>query len=167
MRSTLGTIAAIGLSLTPSPVPAEMQEWRPDLIAKYESTGGQNVPNWKFDGVRGPHSAGGACQMLTSTYLPVAKSIDIDIEKFPVLGTLNEFDQWRVCWKLWSTKGYEPWTCCNTRLKKVLSGDSVNVTRHAPVNKRKTDQPPEQADAFLTRFSASSDIYHVMPIASR
>src|SRR5215471_16846572 len=119
MRPTLWLVAVTIMGL-PSIASAQTTEWRPDLIAKYESDGGKNEPNFRFDGVYGRHSAGATCQMLTSTYLSVAPTIDIDVVKFPVLGTLDEFTQWRVCWKLWSIRGYEPWTCCNPKLRRAL-----------------------------------------------
>lgn len=145
--------------------------WRPDLIAALESDGGKNIPNWKFDGAYGPHSAGGVCQMLTSTYLGVAPTIDIDVAKFPVLGTLDEFTQWRVCWKLWTMRGYEPWTCrgCNSKLRNVLENRGLAPSRperhhEAPravttQTSGKAPEPQSRVEWYSARLAASSDVY--------
>jgi hypothetical protein len=176
MATALATLTVL---MTPAIASAQASDserhdtfpWRPDLIAAYESEGGQNVPNFKFDGPYGTHSAGGVCQMLTSTYLGVAPTIDIDVVKFPVLGTLDKFTQWRVCWKLWSLRGYEPWTCsgCNSKLRKVLESHGIEHARHegrheaaraVATTSGKSPEPQTRIEWYSARLAASSDVYH-------
>jgi hypothetical protein len=176
-------VAAVLMQLACSPSFAD--EWRPDLIAMYESAGGQNIPNFRFDGPRGPHSAGGVCQMLTHTWERVAPTIDIDIAKFPVAGAATEFDQWRACWKLWATEGYGPWACYNAKLREALAtegygpwtcyngkirealarrGMGASPARRVPSVKPTKEELPSPSDdkvsVFSTRLAANSDVYH-------
>jgi hypothetical protein len=169
MKAPLALTVLIALASTP--VGAQTTEWRPDLIAAYESDGGKNVPNFLFDGPGGTHSAGGVCQMLTHTWQRVAPSIDIDIIKFPVAGSAPEFMQWQACWKLWSVEGYAPWTCCNAKLRRVLQQggpDPSPTERRAstvvPANEKLRSAAAGRVAAFNERLSASSDVYHAMPI---
>jgi hypothetical protein len=147
--------------------PSFADEWRPDLIAMYESSGGQNIPNFLFDGVRGTHSAGGVCQMLSQTWKWIAPTIDIDIVKFPVAGAASEFDQWRACWKLWDVEGYRPWTCCNAKLRQALEREGVGAspTRRVPSANQTKEKPQAPGAAkvasYNARLMASSDVYHV------
>lgn len=104
-----------------APLPALAQEWRPDLIARYESDGGRNVANFLYDGPNGHYTAGGVCQMTDTTWRRIAPTIDIDIDKFPNAGSASEHMQWQACWKLWSIDGYSPWTCCNKKLRQALA----------------------------------------------
>lgn len=151
--------------------------WRPDLIAAYESNGGQNIPNFRFDGVRGTHSAGGVCQMLTHTWERVAPTIDIDMVKFPVAGAASEFDQWRACWKLWSMEGYVPWTCCNTKIRAALERAGVDAVPPRRVQSAtasrsgaarsvatqasgKSPETQSRVEWYSARLAASSDVYH-------
>jgi hypothetical protein len=158
----------------------QITEWRPDLIAKYESEGGQNLPNYLFDGPYGKRSAGGVCQMLTRNWVSIAPTIDIDLEKFPVAGTATEFDQWRACWKLWVRDGYGPWTCCNAKLRRALEAGEVRSVSQQPVPPRpsrvvaaasvrpqRPAPPPDRIAAFNARLAASSDVYNAMPISFR
>ena len=105
--------------------------------------------------------------MLTSTWLRVAKSLDIDTAKFPAAGAADEFTQWRACWKLWSVEGYTPWTCggCNNKLRKVLGTSDVakRLEEMPPAEKPKHEMT--RVEAFNARLAASSDVYSAMPIA--
>ena len=177
--------AAVALVLTAGGVAAEethqdaaaVEQFRNGpgrTIAAFESEGGKNIPNFMFDGPKGRRSAGGPCQMLTSTWLRVARMIDIDVEKFSVSGAADEFTQWRVCWKLWTLEGYNPWTCdgCNSKLRHLLRSNGESPV---PVRREATAPPPKQAvaekppvdepkvSAFFARLSASSDVYNAMP----
>jgi hypothetical protein len=162
------TIGALVMGL--ASVPSFADEFRADLIAKYESGGGQNIPNWKFDGPWGRYSAGGVCQMLTHTWERVAPTIDIDIVKFPVAGAASEFDQWRACWKLWTLEGYGPWTCCNVKLRQALDRGGLETAappRRTPPSqqiKEKSAAPPEndRVALYSARLAASSDVYNIM-----
>lgn len=162
MRWTPVVAALMALAGSPS----FADEWRPDLVAMYESEGGKNIPNFKFDGPRGTYSAGGVCQMLTHTWQRVAPTIDIDIVKFPVAGAAPEFDQWRACWKLWSVEGYSPWTCCNAKLRQALErrGTDAPPIRRVPSTMATKEKRPEPSDdkaaAFRARLAANSDVYH-------
>jgi hypothetical protein len=160
----------MALACPPTVARGQTDEWRPDLIAKYESSGGQNIPNWKFDGPQGRHSAGGVCQMLTHTWERVAPTIDIDIVKFPVAGAASEFDQWRACWKLWTLDGYDPWTCCNSQLRAVLQhGETISAatvrrssTAAVVVRGRKLADPnDDKVSVAAARLTANSDVYHL------
>ncbi len=103
--------------------PLFADEFRADLIARLESEGGQNIPNYLYDGPNGKHTSGGVCQMNNPTWRWIAPTIDIDLEKFPVAGAASAHQQWQACWKLWSLRGYDPWTCpgCNPKLRKALA----------------------------------------------
>ncbi len=152
----------IGLACAPS----FADEWRPDLIAMYESSGGQNIPNYRFDGVRGPHSAGGVCQMLTHTWEWVAPMIDIDIQKYGVAGSAPVDVQWQVCWKLWTIRGYDPWTCCNPKLRQALARrgmDAAPIRRVASVTsirEKPAGSSEDRVSSFSARLAASSDVFH-------
>jgi hypothetical protein len=158
MRSTATLAVLMGLACAPS----FADEWRPDLIAMYESSGGQNVPNFRFDGPRGPHSAGGVCQMLTHTWERIAPTIDIDIVKYPVAGSAPEFDQWRACWKLWSVEGYSPWTCCNAKLRQALArrGMDASPVRKVSTKEKRAEPSDDKVASFSSRLAANSDVYH-------
>lgn len=136
---------------------------RIDLIKKYESAGGQNIPNFLFDGPYGRHSAGGVCQMLTSKWQRIAPTIDIDIVKFPVAGSAPEFVQWQACWKLWATEGYVPWTCCNAKLRQALAAhESTPAVRPAHNTKEASPKNPEpirdKVAVYNDRLAASSAV---------
>lgn len=157
----LATVLA--LLLSPVFAAAQVTEWRPDLVAAYESEGGKNIPNFKFDGVRGTYSAGGVCQMLTHTWERIAPTIDIDIVKFPVAGAATEFDQWRACWKLWSVEGYRPWICCNDKLRHALAGrvtDAPTPIRRATAE-TKAKPIDDRVAILMSRLAANSDVYHL------
>ncbi len=147
----------VALILALSPTIGVAGEFRADLIARYESEGGQNVPNFRYDGPNGKYTAGGPCQMTNTTWRRIAPLIDIDITKFDVAGAASEFDQWRACWKLWSLEGYKAWTCngCNPKLRKALadageptaSPGAVAVRRPA-VEQAKVIEAPHDWDVF-------------------
>ena len=118
-----------------APALAQDLPWNPTLIAKYESAGGRNLPNFEYDGPYGRHSAEGPCQMLRSTWLEIAPTVDIDIVKFPTAGAAPEHQQWQACFKLFAMRGYDPWSCCNERLRKALA---LPAPRHRP------DTPPHR-----------------------
>jgi hypothetical protein len=150
------------LTSAPGVALGQTDEWRPDLIAKYESEGGQNIPNFRFDGPQGPHSAGGVCQMLTHTWERIAPTIDIDVAKFPVAGAATEFDQWRACWKLWTVEGYTPWICCNARLRQVLGRRGVDATPTRKTSgERRADSIDDKVAVLGARLTANSDVYHL------
>lgn len=166
MRAATTVATLVVLACAPSFARGQTAEWRPDLIAMYESSGGQNVPNYLFDGPGGTHSAGGVCQMLTHTWETVAPTIDIDVVKFPVAGAASEFDQWRACWKLWTVAGYRPWTCCNAKLRQALDRQGTDhspirrVPSVAPTKEKSVEQSDDKVTAFSARLAASSDVYH-------
>jgi len=116
-------------------------EWRPDLIARYESDGGRNIPNFRYDS---RHTAGGVCQMTDETWREVAPTVDIDLTKFPNAGSASEHQQWQACWKLHALRGNQPWTCCNAQLRKALNSPSPpeqtardsSIPRNAPIAAR-------------------------------
>lgn len=170
-RSTATLATLVASIVLPAFAPAQTSEWRPDLVAAYESDGGKNVPNFAFDGPTGTHSAGGVCQMLTSTWLRIAPTVDIDVAKFPVAGAAPEFEQWRACWKLWSVEGYAPWTCCNARLRRALGNETASIGRRATSASSSKEKPAERpknaAELFYDRLAAPSDVYHAAPIALR
>ncbi len=137
--------------------PLFADEFRADLIARYESDGGRNVPNFRYDGPHGKFTAGGPCQMTNTTWRRIAPLIDIDITKFDVAGAASEFDQWRACWKLWSVDGYKPWTCdgCNPKLRKALAqaGEPTGApgavaVRRPAAEQAKASEPPHDWDVF-------------------
>jgi hypothetical protein len=148
-------IAALIVALAPAVAVAD--EFRADLIARLESDGGQNIPNFRYTGPGGKYTAGGVCQMTNTTWRRIAPLIDIDITKFDVAGAASEFDQWRACWKLWSLDGYKPWTCdgCNPKLRKALAqaGEPIGApgaapARRAAVEQAKVIEPPHDWDVF-------------------
>lgn len=181
MATALATLTVL---MTPAIASAQASDserhdtlpWRPDLIAAYESAGGQNIPNFLYDGPRGHRTAGGACQMTNTTWLRIAPTIDIDIVKFPVAGAASEFQQWQACWKLWSVDGYQPWICCNGRLREALGAlfDSPSrQARRAATAPRsgaaravatqtsgKSPEPQTRVEWYSARLAASSDVYH-------
>lgn len=160
MRSAAFAAAFI-VSSAPVVAVAQTSEWRPDLIAAYESQGGQNVPNFKFDGPAGPHSAGGVCQMLTSTWQRIAPTVDIDIAKFPVAGSAPEFEQWQACWKLWAVEGYSPWTCCNPKLRQALGHREAVAAPAAPRSFRSwyvQTRPSDTSDKTTSQPSSTSAV---------
>jgi hypothetical protein len=133
--------------------------WRPDIVALYESAGGQNVPNYRYDGPHGHYTGGGPCQMTNTNWRRIAPTIDIDLAKFPTAGTASEHQQWQACWKLWSLDGYSPWTCCNSPLRKALRQARISekppLTRAAeigvdPVNEKtpSVEEKPHDWDVF-------------------
>jgi hypothetical protein len=137
-------IVALIVALSPAVAVAdEFREFRANM-ARYESDGGQNIPNFRYTGPGGKHTAGGVCQMTNTTWRRIAPLIDIDITKFDVAGAASEFDQWRVCWKLWSLEGYKPWTCdgCNPKLRKALAA--------ATGDQRHDSQPVIPPEAVVT-----------------
>ena len=147
----------VALMIALSPAVAVADEFRADLIARLESEGGQNVPNFRYTGPNGKYTAGGVCQMTNTTWRRIAPLIDIDITKFDVAGAASEFDQWRACWKLWSIDGYKPWTCdgCNPKLRKALAqaGEPTGapgavVVRRPAVEQAKVTEPPHDWDVF-------------------
>ncbi len=154
-RSINRALAALILALAPAAAAAD--EFRADLIARLESEGGQNIPNYLYDGPHGKHTSGGVCQMNNPTWRWVAPMIDIDITKFDVAGTASAFDQWRACWKLWSLRGYDPWTCpgCNPKLRKALAqaGEPTGApgavaVRRPAAEQAKAIEPPHDWDVF-------------------
>ncbi len=145
---------SLGLTLIValSPALAIADEFRADLIAMYESDGGRNIPNGRYD-VR--HTAGGVCQMTNETWREVAPTIDIDLHKFPNAGSASEHQQWQACWKLHALRGNQPWTCCNPKLRKALAqageptGAAGAVTMRRPaVEQAKVIEPPHDWDVF-------------------
>jgi hypothetical protein len=122
------------------------EEWRPDLIARAESDGGRNIPNFKYDGPGGHYTAGGVCQMTDTTWRRVAPTVDIDIEKFPNAGSASEHMQWQACWKLWSINGYSPWTCCNPKLRRALATSTAAMPSREPApDVKRIDAAPSAA----------------------
>lgn len=142
-------------------------EWRPDLIARYESDGGRNIPNFRYDET---HTAGGVCQMTNTTWREIAPTIDIDIVKFPNAGSASEHQQWQACWKLHAVRGNQPWTCCNKTLARHLAKTPSGPAR--PQDNRKvgtvsdkqatlstSPQQPEQTSSFVVTANSISSSF--------
>jgi hypothetical protein len=128
-----GVYVVLGVSF-PGHSKELIQEWHPELIARYESLGGKNVPNYRYDGPGGRHSAAGACQMTDTNWQRVAPTIGIDIQTYRIAGTASEFDQWRACYQLWVLDGYDPWTCCNPVLRQIFgASESPRATNREPL----------------------------------
>jgi len=92
-----------------------------ELVMKYESEGGRNIPNFRFDRT---HTAGGRFQITDTNWRHYAPMVDIDIDKWPNAMSAPEHLQGQVFGIMWAKEGATPWTCCNEKLKSILDTES-------------------------------------------
>jgi hypothetical protein len=148
MRNWLITFTAAAIA-SASPLCAEEFSETPqgELIMRYESAGGRNIPNFRFDPI---HTAGGRFQITDTNWLHYAKQLSIDTDRYPNAMSAPEQLQGQVAGKMWAEQGFMPWDCCNAQFREHLKQrpELLKVRRrtgdkpHGPVS-----EAPVQAKA--------------------
>jgi hypothetical protein len=146
------TLAALATTVMALPAVARADGFRPDLICQYESAGCQNIPNFRFDAT---HSAQGPAQITTTDWRRYAPMVDIDINKWPSAGTAPAFMQWQVAFRMYAARGYEPWTCCNTRLRAALGSPRVGSPDHTHQQKGDSGTPAGTAAPAVKKVNSN------------
>ena len=150
--TTLAAIAIIGAS----PLAAEEFAKTPAgvLIAQYESDGGRNIPNFRFDPA---HTAGGHFQITDTNWRIYAPLLGIDVNAYPNAMSAPEQLQGQVAGKMWAEQGFMPWTCCNKQLRDHLA----QQPQPQPVKVRRANESPERPASALPATPAPHawDVY--------
>jgi hypothetical protein len=84
-----------------------------DLIKRYESVGGHNIPNYRFDR---RHTAGGLYQITDTDWLEIAPTVGVDLNTWPNAMSAPEIVQGQVAGKMWKLRGCMPWAPFNPNL---------------------------------------------------
>ena len=88
-----------------------------DLIAQFESGGGQNIPNYRFDA---RHTAFGPWQVTDSNWKSIAPKVGIDLSQYPTTRSAPVDMQRKVAQHLYDTEGYAPWAPYNPKLASAI-----------------------------------------------
>jgi hypothetical protein len=116
------------------------------LIAQYESDGGRNIPNFKFDR---RHTAGGEFQITDENWRAYAPTVGIDLATYPNAMSAPEKLQGQVAGKMWAEQGFMPWTCCNKQLRDHLAQQQ----QPQPVKVRRANERPERPASAISAQS--------------
>lgn len=92
------------------------------LIFKYESAGGQNIPNFRFDPT---HTAQGQYQITNSTWKDWAPQVGVDLGKYPNAMSAPPEVQEQVARWGYENHGWSPWAPFNPRLTAALQGQQA------------------------------------------
>ncbi len=146
------TAFAVVAILSVAPLSAqEFAETAPgQVIAKYESDGGRNIPNFAFDPV---HTAGGHFQITDTNWQHYAQALGIDLSTYPNAMSAPEQLQGQVAGKMWAEQGFMPWSCCNKQLREHLGQQpailKVRAARPKPVARAPvTTESPHNWNVF-------------------
>jgi hypothetical protein len=99
-----------------------------NLIYRYESNGGQNVPNYRFDPT---HTAQGIGQITNSTWRDVAKTDPIVGQYSSAMAAPPEVQD-RAVDNLLDTRGVSPWAPYNPKLAAALSKAGFSTGLSSP-----------------------------------
>src|SRR3954468_15982993 len=97
-----------------------------NLIMRYESRGGQNIPNFRFDS---GHTAQGYFQITNSTWRSVAPQVGIDLNQYPSAMKAPFGVQQLAAAGLYQNRGLQDWTCdgCNMKIRGIVNEQGMGA----------------------------------------
>lgn len=87
------------------------------VIMKYESNGGQNIPNYRYDA---QHTAGGYFQITDTNWRSYGPRLGIDTNKYPNAMSAPYPVQEAVAKQMYSEQGFQPWAPYNPALARAV-----------------------------------------------